>query len=116
MQQNFIEASEQREYLQQDNERKKRLLDEGVGSAREFQESASRYRTNEARISGLRSKLELLGLNSEQVLNGTIRSPVPVRSPLVGLVRVVELNSGGDLAPRDDKFEVVDNSERHTDL
>ena len=67
MQQDLIEASEQRDYLQQDYERKKRLLDEGVGSQREFQESASRYRSNEARISGLRSKLELLGLNPQKV-------------------------------------------------
>jgi len=116
MQQQFIEASEQREYLQQDYERKKRLFDEGVGSAREFQESASRYRSNEARISGLRSKLELLGLNSEQVLDGTIRSSVPVRSPLEGFVRVVEVNTGSYITPGNHMFEVVDNSELHIDL
>src|SRR6056297_4197040 len=68
MQQEFIEVSEQRAYLEQDYERKKRLFDEGVGSGREFQESASRYRSNEARISGLRSKLKLLGLSTERVL------------------------------------------------
>ncbi|NBC26956.1 MAG: efflux RND transporter periplasmic adaptor subunit [Bacteroidetes bacterium] len=116
MQQNFIEASEQREYLQQDYERKKRLRDEGVGSAREFQESASRYRSNEARISGLRSKLELLGLNPEQVMEGEIRSRVPVRSPLEGFVRVVEVNTGSYITPGDHMFEVVDNSELHIDL
>ena len=116
MQQHFIEASEQREYLLQDFQRKKRLLDEGVGSTREFQESASRYRTNEARISGLRSKLELLGLNPEQVLEGEIRSWVPVRSPLDGFVRLVEVNTGSYITPGDHMFEVVDNSELLIDL
>jgi len=68
MQQEFIEVREERDYKQQEYERKKRLLDEGVGSQREFQESSSRYRSIEARVSGLRSKLELLGLNPDQVL------------------------------------------------
>jgi len=116
MQQQFIESSEQREFLQQDYERKKRLLDEGVGSAREFQESASRYRSNEARISGLRSKLELLALNPEHVLEGEISSKVPVRSPLDGFVRLVEVNTGSYIRPGDHMFEVVDNSELHIDL
>ncbi|MEX0905662.1 MAG: efflux RND transporter periplasmic adaptor subunit [Balneolaceae bacterium] len=116
MQQAFIEASEQRDYLEQDYERKKRLLDEGVGSQREFQESASRYRSNEARISGLRSKLELLGLSPERVLEGNISSSVPVRSPLDGFVRVVEVNTGSYINPGEHMFEVVDNSELHIDL
>ncbi|MEX1011954.1 MAG: efflux RND transporter periplasmic adaptor subunit [Balneolaceae bacterium] len=116
MQQEFIEASEQRNYLKQDYERKKRLLDEGVGSQREFQESASRYRSNEARISGLRSKLELLGLNPQRVLEGDISSSVPVRSPLDGFVRVVEVNTGSYITPGKHMFEVVDNSELHIDL
>jgi len=116
MQQQFIEAYEQRDYLQQDFERKKRLLDEGVGSQREFQESASRYRSNEARITGLRSKLELLGLNPAQVLEGNISSSVPVRTPIDGFVRVVEVNTGSYVNPGDHMFEVVDNSELHIDL
>lgn len=116
MQQAFVEASEQREYLQKDYERKKRLLDEGVGSQREFQESASKYRTNKARISGLQSKLELLGLNTDQVLKGNISSSVPVRSPLDGYVRLVEVNIGSYITPGQHMFEVVDNSELHIDL
>jgi len=116
IQQEFIEVSEQRAYLEQDYERKKRLLDEGVGSGREFQESASRYRSNEARISGLRSKLELLGLSAERVLEGNISSSVPVRSPLDGFVRVVEVNTGSYINPGKHMFEVVDNSELHIDL
>lgn len=116
MQQKLIEAHEQRDYLQQDYERKKRLLDEEVGSQREFQESASRYRSNEARISGFRSKLELLGLNPEQVLEGNISSSVPVRSPLNGFVRLVEVNKGSYINPGKHMFEVVDNSELHIDL
>lgn len=116
MQQEYVEASEQRAYLQQDFERKKRLLDENVGSAREFQESASRYRSNEARITGLRSKLELLGVDPERVLEGDISSSVPVRSPLDGFVRLVEVNTGSYITPGDHMFEVVDNSELHIDL
>jgi cobalt-zinc-cadmium efflux system membrane fusion protein len=116
MQQQFIEANEQRDYLQQDYERKKRLLNEGVGSQREFQESASQYRSNEARILGFRSKLELLGLNPEQVLEGNITSSVPVRSPLDGFVRLVEVNKGSYINPGKLMFEVVDNSELHIAL
>lgn len=116
MQQEFIEANEQRDYLQQDYERKKRLQDEGVGSQRDFQESTSKYRSNEARISGIKSKLELLGLDPKQVLEGKITSSVPVRSPLDGFVRLIEVNRGSYINPGKHMFEVVDNSELHIDL
>jgi cobalt-zinc-cadmium efflux system membrane fusion protein len=116
MQQEFIEVREERDYKQQEYERKKRLLDEGVGSQREFQESSSRYRSIEARVSGLRSKLELLGLNPDQVLEGAITSSVPVRSPLDGFVRLVEVNIGSYTNPGKHMFEVVDNSKLHIDL
>lgn len=116
LQQNYVDASERLEYLELDYQRKKRLIDEGVGSQREFQEAASEYHSTRARSAGLKGKLELLGLNPADVLEGDIQTSVPIRSPLEGFVRKVEVNTGSFVTPGQHLFEVVDNHHIHIDL
>ena len=116
LQQDYVEAIEQLGYLEQEYRRKKRLLDEGVGSQREYQRAASEYHSVRARASGLKGKLELLGLNPEEAREGTIRSAVPIRAPLEGHVRLVEVNTGSYVTPGQPLFEIVDNHHIHIDL
>lgn len=116
IQQDYIDAYERLQYLRQDYERKQQLLDEGVGSQREFQETTSKFRATMARVSGLESKLKLVGLNPESIVEGSVQASVPIRSPLAGYVRVVEVNTGSYVSPSQHLFEIVDNSELHIDL
>jgi len=116
MQQDYVDASERLGYLEQEYQRKKRLLDEGVGSQREYQQAASEYHSVRARASGLKGKLELLGLDPEEAREGNIRSAVPIRAPLEGHVRMVEVNTGSYVTPGQHLFEIVDNHHIHIDL
>lgn len=116
MQQDYVDASEQLAYLEKEYARNKRLLEQDVSSEREYQRAASEYRSIRARASGLKSKLELLGLNPEDAKNGTIRSVVPIRAPLDGYIRVVEINTGSYVNPGQHLFEIVDNHHIHIDL
>lgn len=116
LQQDYVDAGGRLSYLEQDYERKKRLIEEGVGSQREFQQAASEYNSTRARASGLKGKLELLGLNPEDVLQGHIQTSVPIRAPLEGFVRKVEVNTGSYVSPGQHLFEIVDNHHIHIDL
>lgn len=116
LQQDYVDASERLTYLEQDYERKKRLIDEGVGSQREFQQAASEYNSTRAKVSALMGKLELLGLNPADVRGGHIKTSVPIRAPLEGFVRKVEVNTGSFVTPGQHLFEIVDNHHIHIDL
>jgi cobalt-zinc-cadmium efflux system membrane fusion protein len=116
MQQDYVDASERLGYLEQEYQRKKRLLDEGVGSQREYQQAASEYRSVRAGASGLKGKLEMLGLNPNEVKEGTIRSAVPIRAPLEGYIHTIKVNTGSYVTPGQHLFEIVDNHHIHIDL
>ncbi len=116
MQQDYVDASEQLAYLENEYARNKRLLEQDVSSEREYQQAASEYHSVRAQASGLKGKLELLGLNPEEVKNGNIRSTVPIRAPLEGTVRVVEVNTGSYVTPGQHLFEIVNNHHIHIDL
>lgn len=116
MQQDYVDASERLGYLEQEYQRKKRLLDEGVGAQREYQQAASEFHSLRAQASGLKGKLELLGLDPNEVKEGNIRSAVPIRAPLEGYVRMIEVNTGSYVTPGRHLFEIVDNHHIHIDL
>ena len=116
MQQDYVDASEKLIYLELEYKRKKQLIDEEVGSQSEFQQIASEYQSGRARALALRGKLELLGLDPEIVLSSNIRSAIPIRSPLEGYVRVIEVNTGSYVTPGQKMFEIVDNHHIHIDL
>lgn len=116
MQQDYVDASERLGYLEQEYQRKKRLLDEGVGSQQEYQQAASEYHSVRARASGLKGKLELLGLDPDEAREGNFRSAVPIRAPLEGHVRIVKVNTGSYVTPGKHLFEIVDNHHIHIDL
>ena len=116
LQQAYMDASERLVYAEQNYQRKKRLIDEAVGSEREFQQAASVYHSTRAQTAGLRGKLELLGLNPEEIRAGNIRSSVPIRAPLDGFVRKVEVNTGSYVTLGQHLFEIVDNHHVHVDL
>ncbi|MDZ7691779.1 MAG: efflux RND transporter periplasmic adaptor subunit [Balneolaceae bacterium] len=105
-----MDASERLGYLEQEYNRKKRLLDEEVGSQREFQQIASDYHSIRSKTAGLKSKLELLGLNPKEARQGNVKSSVPVRAPLAGYIHTIEVNTGGYVSPGQLLFEIVDNN------
>ena len=116
MQQNYVDVNERLRYLKQEYERSERLLEQDLISKSEYQRAVSEYQSIRARTAALKGKLELLGLDPKEVLNGNIRSSVPIRAPLGGYVRVVEVNTGSYVTPGRALFEIVDNHHIHIDL
>ncbi len=116
MQQEFQEKNDELVFLNQDFERKKILHEKGVSSGREFQMAQSKFRTTTSSVNGLRSKLNLLGINTRKVLEGQIYSAVPITSPIGGFVDEVMVSLGDYVAPQTKMFTVSDNSEIHADF
>lgn len=106
----------QLEYLKADYERKKKLLEENVGSGRELQKSKSAYFSMKSQVSGDESILRLLRINPKKVQEGTIYSQVAVTSPIDGHIRTVEVKTGQFIQPEKEMFEIVNIDHIHADL
>ena len=116
MQQEFQEKNDELVFLKQDFERKQILFDKGVSSGKEFQMAQSKFRSTTSSVNGLLSKLRLLGINTEKVIQGHIFSSVPITTPISGYVDEVMVSLGDYVAPQTKMFTVSDNSEIHVDF
>lgn len=116
IQQEFQEKNDELVFLDQDFERKKILHEKGVSSGKEFQMAQSKFRSATSIVNGLKSKLRLLGINTDKVLQGEIFSSVPITSPISGYVDEVMISLGDYVAPQTKMFTVSDNSEIHADF
>lgn len=116
MQAAYRKTARQIGYLEAEYRRKERLANDDIGSQRELQFARSEYESAVADMQSLESKLNMLNLNPEQVLEGEIAESVPLKAPIGGFVRVIETNIGQFADPNEDLFEIVDNEHIHIDL
>ena len=116
MQQEFQENNDELVFLKQDFERKQTLFDKGVSSGKEFQMAQSKFRSTTSSVNALRSKLRLLGLNTDKIAEGQIFSAVPITTPISGFVDEVMVSLGDYIAPQTKMVTVSDNSKLHVDL
>ncbi|MGV8814726.1 MAG: efflux RND transporter periplasmic adaptor subunit [Gelidibacter sp.] len=116
MQQEYQEKNNELAFLKQDFERKQTLYDKGVSSGKDFQMAQSKFRSTTSSVNGLRSKLKLLGINTDKVLQGQIFSAIAITTPISGYVDEVMVSIGDYVAPQTKMFTVSDNSEIHADF
>ncbi|MBF9252220.1 efflux RND transporter periplasmic adaptor subunit [Pontibacter sp. 172403-2] len=116
MQVDLQEAAGRLQYLEQEYQRQQRLYEQKVGSGRALQEATSNFTATKAQVAGLKSQLDILGLNTKSVLSGKIYQSVPVVSPISGYVKKVNVTTGGYVSPQEQMFAIVDNSQLHADF
>lgn len=116
LQEDYLSTSASIKFLQQDFERKTKLLADSITAVKTYQEAEAKFNTAKAKLSGLEAKLKLLGIGIEGLKRGKIVSSVPVTSPISGFVRLVETNMGMSVQPEQEMFEIVDNEHIHIDL
>lgn len=113
LQEDLISKHAELSYLESEFKRQEKLYNEEVGSGKEFQKIKSEYYGAKALVDALTAKLQMLGLNAEQVIGGKIKSYVSVVSPLNGKVSLVETNIGEYVSTDKRLFQVVDNDHLH---
>lgn len=116
LQEDYLSTSASIKFLQQDFERKSKLLADSITAVKTYQEAEAKFNTAKAKLSGLEAKLKLLGIGLEGLKQGKIVSSVPVTTPISGFVRLVEINMGMSVQPEQEMFEIVDNEHIHLDL
>lgn len=94
LQQDFIEASGNLEFLSAELERQTSLVKQEAGSLKTYQQAKSNFIAAQARKNGLKAKLTMAGLSLNSLNKGIIQSEIPIVAPFSGVVTKLTLSVG----------------------
>ncbi len=116
LQQDFLTAMAKQNYLESEYLRQRELNKSKASSDKTFQQAETEYKSNRILISGLRQKLELIGINPDRLTESSISKTVSVHAPIAGFVSAVKANIGKYVTPSDVLFELVNPTDIHLAL
>jgi len=116
MQQDFLELHEQLNYLKNEYERQKTLFDEKITSQKKYLQAKSQYNAQKARYNGLRRKLQMLNISTNQVTQGNFVSAITLYAKINGYVTKVNVSTGTYVSPNDVILEIVNTDHIHVEL
>ncbi|MFM2376976.1 MAG: hypothetical protein RLZZ165_2073, partial [Bacteroidota bacterium] len=82
MQQEYLEARSQTDYLASEFQRQTALAAENVNARKSLEKATSEYETMKARLAGSKAKLEMLQLDLHRLERGEIVREVPILAPM----------------------------------
>jgi membrane fusion protein, heavy metal efflux system len=116
IQQNYLELSEQLNYLKSEFERQKTLYDEKITSQKNFLKAESDYKSSLAQYNGLKKKLNMMHISPSTVEQGKITSTINLYSPIDGFITKVNISNGTYVSASDVIMEIVDTEHIHLEL
>lgn len=116
LQEEYLTCLSEFDFLKKEFERKKLLLADSITAVKSYELAESNYKTKQGKLNALKAKLTLLGVDAGEVAKGNISGSIPIKSPINGYVRLVEVNMGMYIQPEQEMFEIVDNDHIHIDL
>jgi cobalt-zinc-cadmium efflux system membrane fusion protein len=116
VQEDFINAKSQLDFLKKDYERQKTLKDKNINSDKDFQEIESEYQAAAGNYSACLAKIEMLNLDAEKLKGGEIQQKVGIVSPINGIVNEINVNIGTFAEERFVLFEIVDLSDEMLEI
>jgi cobalt-zinc-cadmium efflux system membrane fusion protein len=116
LQQDYLEAVSQLEYLKAEYERQDELSKENINARKTLQLAKANYQSMQAKASGLQAKLKLININTAKLQKGDIQSTIYLYAPISGYVTEVNVNMGRYVNPTDIMFEIADTEHLHAEL
>lgn len=116
LQQEYLEVSEQLNYLKSEYDRQKELFEEKISSKKSYLKAESNFKKANAMHNGLRKKLQMLHINPATVENGNLTSVSNIYAPLDGSITDVYVSTGTYVSPADKIMEIVNTVHIHLEL
>lgn len=110
LQQNYLDAVAQLEFLEKEYARQKNLASQEAASQKRLQQSKADYLSMKSRVEATVAQLSLLGLDLQRLKDGSIVRKLEVKAPLSGYVTNTSINIGKYLNPGDPVCEIIDKS------
>jgi len=116
IQQDYLDFKSQLEYAKSDYERQQELARENVNAQKTLQQANASYHSLLAKVTGLREKIKVSGLNLSLVDKGQVSASIQVYAPISGYITQVNANLGKYVTSTDVVFEMVDTRHLHAEL
>lgn len=116
LQQDYLDYKSQLSYLKEELDRQQELAKENVNAKKTLQKANSEYQSMQARVQGLRSKLQLININPDKVGTANISSRTNVYASVSGYVTKVAVNVGKYVNANEALAEIADTRELHVEL
>jgi len=116
LQQQYIELSARIEYLNEDFNRQQLLRDQDAVSRKKYLMAEVDYKTAAGTLKALKSKLELLGVDFEQIDKGNLVDRILLTAPISGSVKKVSAVIGRHTDPSEEIFEIINPEHLHLEL
>jgi cobalt-zinc-cadmium efflux system membrane fusion protein len=116
LQQEYLEVVGDLEYLQAEAERQRKLSSLEAGTLKSFQSAKAEYTSALAKKSGLKAKLQMAGVNVEQLDAGNLQKTVSLKAPFNGVVTKLAVSLGAYANPTDHLLEVIDLKHAHAEV
>lgn len=116
LQEDYLETAEKLKLADLDLKRQQQLQSGDAGIQRNLQTAQAEYNSLAARLSGLRSRLALIGIDAVSIQRESISGVYTIRAAQEGYVTAVNVHLGKFAAPQDVLFELIDNSHMHAEL
>jgi len=116
IQQNYLEISEQLNYLKSENDRQKTLFEEKITSQKNFLKAQSTYKTALASYNGLAQQLRLMNINPKNVEAGKITSAIAIYAPISGSISTINTSVGEFKNASEVLLEIINDDHKHLEL
>lgn len=116
LQQDFLEANSQLNYLQAEYERQKTLFGEKISSQKNYLKAEADFQGTKAKAESLKRQLALININANDLKPENIRSKVPVLSPISGFVEAIHLVQGSFLPVAGKAMTIISKEHMHIEL
>lgn len=116
MQQEFLENRDHITFLQAEYDRYKALRAENATANKNFQKAEAELRAATTTSQLLSAKLNMYGINAEQLTPASVRTDLRLYAPMNGVVTAVHLSSGSAIQTGGAICEISDFTALHADL
>ena len=110
LQQTYLDAAAQLEYLEKEFNRQSTLGDRDAASQKKVQQSKAEYLSMKARYEAAASRLQTLGIAPQQLATEGIAPYLTVKAPISGFVTNLTANMGTYLDAGDPICDLIDKS------
>jgi cobalt-zinc-cadmium efflux system membrane fusion protein len=116
LQQDYLETSSQLAYLKAEFERHRTLYGEQISAQKNYLKAEADYQGALARSGSLKRQLAMINIDTEQLSPETIKSKVPVYSPIQGFVESVHVVPGEFLPASGKALSLLSKEHLHIEL
>lgn len=116
LQQDYLSAKNRLNYAVKEYERQKELNSSKASSDKILQQAEKELKDLNIETKALAAKLDLIGINHQQLTENTISRTVNIKSPINGYISKVNVNIGKYVTPSDVIFELVNPADIHLNL